>query len=293
MLGDTRFGLEVSSQMEQEIADWEARIKEKEAEAESLTLEIRELSFALNQFQIDYHLKIGVLYAQLDRIKLQIEEYRHRHQTLRGRQGATTEDLAQVEEVVKTTFDRQRRKVDDFDQQTEQAQQNHARYAKLEKEKVELADEVKEDLKNLYRGLSIKYHPDKAKDEPERERFHVLMVKINQAYEDNDRPKLRELMDQAEREEAIKSEMSSEKLARLKQDYQKTIAILDQLKREIQQIRENKTYCLRTSVQEASEQGRDLLQELAENISREIEQDQTSLNELIEEYRLLINEMAY
>ena len=32
MLGDTRFGLEVSSQMEQEIADWEARIKEKEAE---------------------------------------------------------------------------------------------------------------------------------------------------------------------------------------------------------------------------------------------------------------------
>ena len=87
--------------------------------------------------------------------------------------------------------------------------------------------------------------------------------------------------------------MSSEKLARLKQDYQKTIAILDQLKREIQQIRENKTYCLRTSVEEASEQGRDLLQELAENISREIEQDQTSLNELIEEYRLLINEMAY
>ena len=158
---------------------------------------------------------------------------------------------------------------------------------------MELADEVKEDLKNLYRGLSIKYHPDKAKDEPERERFHVLMVKINQAYEDNDRPKLRELMDQAEREEAIKSEMSSEKLARLKQDYQKTIAILDQLKREIQQIRENKTYCLRTSVQEASEQGHDLLQELAENISREIEQDQTSLNELIEEYRLLINEMAY
>lgn len=293
MLGDTRFGLEVSSQMEQEIADWEARIKEKEAEAESLTLEIRELSFALNQFQIDYHLKVGVLYAQLDRIKLQIEEYRHRYQTLRGRQGATTEDLAQVEEMVKTTFDRQRRKVDDFDQQTEHAQQNHARYAKLEKEKVELADEVKEDLKNLYRGLSIKYHPDKAKDEPERERFHVLMVKINQAYEDNDRPKLRELMDQAEREEAIKSEMSSEKLARLKQDYQKTITILDQLKREIQQIRENETYCLKTSVQEASEQGRDLLQELAENISREIEQDQTSLSELIEEYRFLINEMTY
>ena len=279
--------------MEQEIADWEARIKEKEAEAESLTLEIRELSFDLNQFQIDYHLKIGVLYAQLDRIKLQIEEYRHRHQTLRGRQRATTEDLAQVEEEVETTFGRKRRKVDDFDQQTEKAQQNHAKYAKLEKEKGELTDEVKENLKTLYRGLSLKYHPDKAKDGPERERFHARMIEVNQAYEDNDRQKLKELMDQAEREEAIKSEMSSEKLARLKQDYQKTTAILDQLKREIQQIKASETYCLRTSVQEASDRERDLLQELAENISQEIEQDQASLNELIEEYRLLINGMIH
>ena len=33
--------------------------------------------------------------------------------------------------------------------------------------------------------------------------------------------------------------------------------------------------------------------ELAENISQEIEQDQASLNELIEEYRLLINGMIH
>ena len=76
----------ILGEIEKEIAQWHERIRVKEAEAEVLHLEINELNTELSRFQTDYHLKVGILYAELDRIKLQIEEYRYRCEELKKRQ---------------------------------------------------------------------------------------------------------------------------------------------------------------------------------------------------------------
>ncbi len=282
----------ILGEIEKEIAQWHERIRVKEAEAEVLNLEINELNTELSRFQTDYHLKVGILYAELDRIKLQIEEYRYRCEELKKRQKATAEDLGEIEEEIENNFSEQRRRADNTDEETEQAKRDYEQYQQHDQQKEELDPELLKDIKALFRKLALQYHPDKAQDEQEKERFHEMMAAINDAYENNDIETLREYMLQAEKENEIKKEELSEKLERLKTDYDTMLNILDNLKRELSQLTESKTYHLRDSVEQAKQEGRDLLEELAKDVKQEISKSRTVLDELIDEYKSMIENVS-
>ena len=82
------------------------------------------------------------------------------------------------------------------------------------------------------------------------------------------------------------------KLERLKTDYDTMLNILDNLKRELSQLTESKTYHLRDSVEQAKQEGRDLLEELAKDVKQEISKSRTVLDELIDEYKSMIENVS-
>jgi hypothetical protein len=79
-----------------------------------------------------------------------------------------------------------------------------------------------QELKKLYREVAKCIHPDLATDEDERKRRHELMAEANQAYEDGDEEKLREILHKWKiRPEFVKGEgISTDWIRIVRQIYQ-------------------------------------------------------------------------
>jgi hypothetical protein len=100
-------------------------------------------------------------------------------------------------------------------------------------------------------------------------------------------------MNQVEREEKIARETPEEKIARLKKDYELILDIIAKLQEELEELKSDETYKLKQKVDQAKEDGKDLLQKLAADIKDEIVENQTKLDNLVAEYKDLIGDVAH
>jgi len=278
-------------QVEQEILAWEARLSEKENEASDLSLQIQDIKIAMNLFLGEYYSRVGIFYVKLDKLKLRIKEYEHRIAVAQGKK-LTPENLESIEAQVDETFSQQRRKVDDLENEASESAQEYDKY--LEQEKRKPFDEVfQQELKRIYRRLALKFHPDKAKDEKQARKFQKIFAAIAEAYKKGDLETLKKYMKQAEREERIARETSEEKLARLKNDYERVLDIIAKLQAELKELKTDETYKLKEKIDQAKKDGKDLLQKLAADTKEEIAENQARLDNLVAEYKDLIGDVAY
>jgi hypothetical protein len=158
-----------TSEIEQEILAWEARLSEKEGVASDLSIQIQDIKIAMNLFLGEYYSRVGIFYVKLDKLKLRIKEYEHRIAVAQGRK-LTPENLESIEAQVDETFSQERRKVDDLENEASESAQEYNRYLEKEKRKP-FDEEFQKELKRIYRRLALKFHPDKAKDEKEARKF--------------------------------------------------------------------------------------------------------------------------
>ncbi len=280
-----------TSQVEQEILAWEARISEKEDKASDLSLQIQDIKVAMNLFLGKYYSRVGTFYVKLDKLKLRIKEYEHRIDVAKGRK-LTSEDLESIETEVDETFSQERRKVDDLENEASESAKEYDRY--LEQEETQpLEVEFQQELKRMYRRLALKFHPDKAKDEKQVRKFQKIFAAIAEAYKKGDLETLKKYMKQAEREERIAKETPQEKLARLKNDYERLLGIITKLQAELEELRADETYKLKEKVERAKENGKDLLKKLAADLEEEIAENQVRLDGLVAKYKDLIGDVTY
>jgi len=275
--------------IEEEIKYWEKRLAEKEEEAADLSFQVQDLKIKLDLFLGEYNSRVGKLYVELDRIKLKIKEYRYRIKTVYGKE-ISEEELKSVEEDLKETFSEQRQRIKNLEEEAAESTNDYRSHIE-EKKPIEKKDE--EELKKLFRKLAYKYHPDRAKDEQNRQKYQDIMSKINEAYKNGDLATLRKYMKQAEREEKIAKETPSEKLTRLKGEFKDTLGIITKLREGLEDLKVSETYKLRKKVNTAKKDGRDLLQKLANGLKREIEENQEILNELVIQYKKIIRGFEY
>ena len=280
-----------SSEIEHEILAWEARLSEKENVASELSIQIQDVKIAMNLFLGEYYSRVGIFYIKLDKLKLRIKEYKHRIDVAKGRD-LTPEVLESIETEVDKAFSQDRRKVDDLENEASESAQEYDRY--FEREKTQPFDEkFQQELKRIYRRLALKFHPDKAKDEKEARKFQKIFAAIAEAYKNGDLETLKKYMKQAEREEKIARETPEEKLARLKKDYERILDIIAKLQAELEELKSDETYKLKQTVDQAKEEGKDLLQKLAADIKEEIAENQARLDSLVVEYKNIIGDVAY
>jgi hypothetical protein len=282
-------GSEIASNLnniQKEISIWEARLAEKGKKVSDLSIRTQNIKIALNLFLGEYNSKVGVLYISLDKINLRINEYQIRINLAKGKK-LSTDDLNNIEKEVRGNFFQERSKIDNLESETSDSSEEYDKNLEKEKEKY-LDRKSLEKLKKLYRKLALKFHPDRAKNEKQREKFHKIFSAINEAYQNGNLNTLLKYMKQAEREEQIAKETPKEKLARLKKDYKIILGIILKIQRELEDLEASETYKLKEKVDQAKEKGRDLLQELSATVNLEISENQRILDKLVAQYKEII-----
>jgi len=281
-----------TSNAQKEILIWEARIAEKEDEVSELSIQIQNIKNTLKVFLGEYNSRVSSLYVKLDEINLRIKEYQLRIDLAKGRK-ISQDSLKNIEEEVSETFTKERRHINELEDEASEFSEEYREYLEREKEGPTLDTEAQEELKRLYRKLARKFHPDLAKNDKQRTEFHKIMSAINEAYKNGDLETLEKYMRQAEREEKIAKETTEEKLARLKQDYEIILGIIAKLSVELAASETSETYKLREKVNQAKKEGGDSLLELATSIQKEIDENQILLDKLVSEYKKTIESIGH
>ena len=207
----------------------------------------------LKVFEQRYLQRVGVLYAELDEIAARITE----------------------REVDLYDSDSARRRAQEARQR---ARETHEAAFGAEQEHQEF--DPSPSLKTLFREVARRIHPDFASDEAEEKHFTLLMTRANQAYSRGDAETLQRLLDDHLEVNAVTGPDESDavillRLARQIQHAERDIAALD---RERDTMLASEIGQLYSDAESATNEGRDLLAELAATLRERIADAQYRLD---------------
>lgn len=253
-------------------------IRALEARAAKLEAEVRELEEELHPFRQDYDNVIQPLVDRLDAVKAAIEELEREVAAADGAapQADAVPGWTPPPEYVPMWEQYQRawrsEAADDLPQ------------TKVRPRMDADGDEAK--LKQLYRKLARRFHPDLA-DEDNRERYTHLMSLINEAYGNHDLDALRALDEQPDGA-SVEAPLSVLTLRQLNRQRAELRDKIDQLRAERNDLLHGELMNLKVQAALARGQGRDLLREMADDLRRDFTEHMAKLDAL----RLRNNEHA-
>lgn len=163
--------------------------------------------------------------------------------------------------------------------QAERSRREHRRFTELDRE-TEKPFTPSADLKRLFRQLAQKIHPDRAVDETDRVWRSELMSEANRAYRAGDEMVLHEILSQwqaGQREQRPGRESAPQGLARQVARMQRRLA---EIETELNRLIASRLYELFAAANLARQCGRDLLQELAEQLDGQIAAAKLRLEQL-------------
>lgn len=141
--------------------------------------------------------------------------------------------------------------------------------------------EPSHDLKQLYREVAKRIHPDLATDEEERSRRQRLMAEANQAYEDGDEERLRAILrgwgtsSKSTKGQGVVTELVGT-IRKISQSQKR----LKTIQEEVKALEQTDLYQLKTKVITAQKTGQDLLVEMASQLDEQINAAKERLEEL-------------
>lgn len=138
-----------------------------------------------------------------------------------------------------------------------------------------------EDLKRLYRDLAKRVHPDLAPDEHARERRHRFMQEVNRAYAEGNEERLRSLLHEWESSpDSVPGEGTGAELIRIIRQIAKVRTRIEMISKEMENLKETELYSLKLRLDEAKNEGRDLLLEMASEVDGQIKNANTRMSEI-------------
>jgi DnaJ-domain-containing protein 1 len=144
-----------------------------------------------------------------------------------------------------------------------------------------------ESLKQLYRQIAKKVHPDLATDEAERVRRQEVMAAVNQAYEEGDEEQLREILHQWDSSpETVQGEGIGAELIRALRKISQSRDRLENIEKEFLEVQQTDLYQLREQIIEAEKTGCHLLDEMADHLDSQITKASEKLEVLKEQLGL-------
>jgi len=130
--------------------------------------------------------------------------------------------------------------------------------------------EVEEQLKNLFRELAKRYHPDLVTDPEEKQWRQEIMAKVNQAYTARDLDALELLASKPERfnEELIQTPL--EQMRSLQQELDHLEMVIKDIEHTLREIDISSTMQLKREVKRARRSGRDLIADMSAELEERI-----------------------
>lgn len=240
---------------ERELENKEAELASLEANLIQRELDLATLRAELTDFEIQYLRTVGVLYAELDEIQAQIAEVRARR---------TPSDPGTQEQAARART---------------QAQESSQTARAIGEPK----SKPTESLKKLFREVAKRVHPDLAGNDADRARRQRLMAEANRAYENGDDAKLQAILDEWETSpDSVEGEGVGPELIRVIRKLAQIQRRLVKIEAEMRQLSTSDLYKLWLKTDEAENQERDLLKEIASQVERDIDAARTRLAAIAE-----------
>lgn len=144
----------------------------------------------------------------------------------------------------------------------------------------EVDEASKEQMKTIFRALAKRFHPDLVTDLKIKLWRQDIMAQINEAYAAQDMVALQKFSDRPDRPEETVEKTREEQIADLNKEIRRLDQVIRDLERTLKELINSHTVKLMLEVSIASQQGLDLLQEMAEALKREISQMEAELASL-------------
>jgi hypothetical protein len=224
--------------------------KREELTAIRATLAERELELVdfrsqLAAFEGHYLRQVGTLYAELDEWKARISE-------LRARLHPSSASHAEAEEA------------------REQARQTYEDARGKSSETHDFTPSP--ELKNLFRDVAKRVHPDLSKDADDLERRTRFMAEANRAYEAGDAETLRRILDEyQDGADVVEGEGIGAELIRIIRQISLAKSRVSAIELELTTLRQSEIALLKKQAEDREQEGGDLLAELATSVREQTE----------------------
>jgi hypothetical protein len=237
---DIIFGVTTLVRQEKREGDDEERLRAQVTELEAVLgergAEIARVKTDLEAFRIMYRRKVGLLHEQLDELELAIAEA----------------ELGELSKRVESGADGPSRS---------------AAGARTAPPPRYTSDAVR----NLFRDVAKAIHPDLARDESTRDRRHTLMIEANRAYARGDEERLRLILQAWERSpEAVPGSDPEAMRFRLVRRIAQIEEELAMLESDLSILQDSPLWKLKTMVDKAAAEGKDLVREMVGRLKRDI-----------------------
>jgi hypothetical protein len=230
------------------------RLKDRLASREE---ETAELKAELEQFEAQYTMEVGRLYADLDNIEAQIAEQEVR--------------IHPEDEEIRRKAEAARRR----------AEESAAQAEAEDWEACSFRWQPTVEAKKAYHKLARLIHPDLAIDDEERGRRHELMAKLNDAYSAGDQNQLTDLVEEyRDSPDLISGDTIGDRLIRAIRQISQVKTRLRKLKEERHLTELSELYVLREKVTAEMLEGRNLLNQMAARTRTHIVKAERRLNNL-------------
>lgn len=213
---------------------------------------------------------------ELDLTTLQIglEDLRRRYLRIVGVKLARLDDIeAQIAEILSNLEPENEKIRKKAEQSRTQAQESANATGSITEEEYEKEPfKPSENLKQLYRDLAKKVHPDLASDKKARERRHSYMQEVNKAYSERNEERLLSLLNEWESSpDSVSGEGTGMELIRIIRQLALVNNRIKAISKEMENLKKSELYMLKLKIDEAQENGRDLLSEMATEVDGRIE----------------------
>ena len=242
--------------LQSQLAQLEAEVARQQAALTALEAEVADMQRELSEFQQRYERLLAPMAARLRAVKEAIEELEHRRymEKLMGDAPPASStpppaNYIPVEEQYRRAWEK--KPFDDVPPPITPRQ-----------------PPGDSSLKNLYRQLARRFHPDLAADEADRERRTRLMAMINEAYERGDADLLRYLSDQPFAATSAES-LDTLRLRQLQTLVTELAECIEQAERARAALIHNDLMRLKVEEKLAKRQGRNLLREMSDQMEEE------------------------
>ena len=247
----------IKSPEQLELEEKHRQLELLEADFAKRQLEFSTLSGEIGAFRNRYYLRVGSLYARLDTLRAEIREVEAR---LQPDNVTVRQEADHARQQAKETCDEVGGAAEDDP----------------------VAFQPSPELKQIYRLAAKQIHPDRAKDEEDRQLRDRLMAEVNAAYARGDAEAIGDLLERyRSRLDAVDTDDIGAQLVRAIRSIARTRERIAGLLRAAEELKISEWAKLKTEVEEGEAKGQDPLGELAEKLHADILAEQTRLNELL------------
>jgi hypothetical protein len=254
-----------------EIETRKRRITDLQSERDGLEL-------ALSRFAVQLKGRVGNLRTELNRVRLQVQEYRRRIERLKDDESI---DAATLEEEVAAEF---AEREEQARAQEEAAGREGTRVERARRSN-RLDAESEAEILRIYRELAKRFHPDLARSDNERKRRANLMLRINVAYSERDLLALQTIAREAESiDPAFAVLTSKERLTWARRVIARLDGQIQELEGQLGLLQRSETYSLWKSP-ETSQQS---LEDLEARVRQRLTRERDRLDEAILDYNRIL-----